>query len=72
MVDRSQVIEALERAAPGRTSGITVAPDGGIGFVLAVDGLPRDAVAKFQAHVETAARAGRGRATSDSSMPKAS
>ena len=57
MVERSQVIEALERAAPGRTSGITVSPDGAVGFVLAVDGLPRDAVAKFEAHVETAVRA---------------
>ena len=56
MVDRSQVIEALERAAPGRTSGITVSPEGAVGFVLAVDGLPRDAVAKFEAHVEAAVR----------------
>lgn len=57
MVERSQVIEALERAAPGRASGITVSPDGAVGFVLAVDGLPRDAVAKFEANVEAAVRA---------------
>ena len=56
MVDRTQVIEVLERLAPGRTSGITVAPDGKVGFVLAVDGLDRAAAAKLQAEVETAVR----------------
>ena len=57
MVERSQVIEALERAAPGRASGITVSPDGAVGFVLAVDGLPRDAGEMLQARVEAAVRA---------------
>lgn len=56
MVDRTQVIEALERAAPGRASGITVAADGKVGFVLAVDGLDRPAAARLQAEVEAAAR----------------
>jgi ATP-binding protein involved in chromosome partitioning len=57
MVERSQVSAALERVVPGRASGVTVAADGTVGFVLAVDGLPRDAVAAVQGAAEQAARA---------------
>ena len=45
-------MHALERAAPGRASGITVAADGAVGFVLAVDGMDRTAAARLQAEVE--------------------
>lgn len=57
MVERSQVVEVLERTAPGRTSGVTVAADGAVGFVLSVDGLDRDAATLLQAQVERAVRA---------------
>jgi ATP-binding protein involved in chromosome partitioning len=50
------VIEALESVVPGRASGVTVAPDGAVGFVLAVDGLPRDAAAAVEAQAERAVR----------------
>ncbi len=57
MVKRSQVVEVLERAAPGRASGVTVAGDGAVGFVLSVDGLDRAAAARLEAEVERAVRA---------------
>jgi len=57
MADRTQVIEVLERAAPGRASGITVTADGAVGFVLAVDGMDRAAATALQAQVEAAVRA---------------
>ncbi|MDO9488822.1 MAG: P-loop NTPase [Sphingomonadaceae bacterium] len=56
MADRTKVIETLERVAPGRASGITVAGDGKVGFVLAVDGLDRAAATNLQAEVEAAVR----------------
>ncbi len=56
MVDKARLIEVLERAAPGRTSGVTVGADGNVGFVLAVDGMERGAATILQAEVERAAR----------------
>ncbi|MFC3712053.1 Mrp/NBP35 family ATP-binding protein [Sphingoaurantiacus capsulatus] len=56
MVDKARLIEVLERAAPGRTSGVTVGADGSVGFVLAVDGMERGAATTLQAEVERAAR----------------
>ena len=57
MVERSQVIEALERIAPGRASGVTIAADGTVGFVLAADGLDRAGAARLEADAERVVRA---------------
>jgi ATP-binding protein involved in chromosome partitioning len=38
----------------GRVSGLTIRPDGGVGLVLSVDGLPRTTAERLQAEVEAA------------------